>query len=112
MDEKEKILQENFDEYFQLAESSFKDKKFNAATTLFFKAICAGADLFLLKKEGKVPSSHTDRFRIAQEKYPKVYNILDKDFPFYQDSYTKKLNKESAEVLRDDARNIKDMGKK
>ena len=56
-----------------------------------------------------MPSSHTNRFRIAQEKYPEIYDILDKDFPFYQDSYTKKMNKEAAEVLKEDAERIKKM---
>jgi len=81
----------------------------NSAVTLFFKAISAGVDLFILRKEGIVPSSHTNRFRIAQEKYPEIYDILDKDFPFYQDSYTQKMNKEAAEVLKEDAERIKKM---
>lgn len=109
MAEKELILEENLDEYSELAEQAFKTKKYNSAVTLFFKAISAGVDLFILRKEGIVPSSHTNRFRIAQEKYPEIYDILDKDFPFYQDSYTKKMNKEAAEVLKEDAERIKKM---
>lgn len=111
MEEKEKILSENFNEYFELAQQAFKAKKYNSAVTLFFKAISAGADLFILKKEGFVPSSHTNRFRIVQEKYPELYNILDKDFPFYQDSYTKRMDKEAAEVLMEDAQRINEMAK-
>ena len=86
MEEKEKILSDNLKEYLGLAEEALKRDKFNSAVTLFFKAISAGADLFLLKKEGTVPSSHTNRFRILQEKYPELYDMLDKDFPFYQDN--------------------------
>ncbi|MDP7115661.1 MAG: hypothetical protein QF632_02950 [Candidatus Woesearchaeota archaeon] len=109
MEEKEKILSDNLKEYLGLAEEALKRDKFNSAVTLFFKAISAGADLFLLKKEGTVPSSHTNRFRILQEKYPELYDMLDKDFPFYQDSYTKKMDKEAAEVLKEDAHTIKKM---
>ncbi len=109
INEKEQILFENREEYLSTTEDAFKNKKFNTAVTLFFKAISAGADLFLLRKEGIVPSSHSNRFRIAQEKYPELYDMLDKDFPFYQDSYTKKMNKESAEVLREDAHRIRKM---
>ena len=109
MAEKELILEENLDEYSELAEQAFKTKKYNSAVTLFFKAISAGVDLFILRKEGIVPSSHTNRFRIAQDKYPDIYDILDKDFPFYQDSYTQKMNKEAAEVLKEDAERIKKM---
>ena len=67
----------------------------------------AGVDLFILRHEGFVPSSHTSRFRIVQEKYPELYDILDRDFPFYQDSYTNKMTKEAAEVLFEDAQRIK-----
>src|SRR3989338_7544471 len=109
MAEKELILEENLDEYSELAEQAFKTKKYNSAVTLFFNAISAGVDLFILRKEGIVPSSHTNRFRIAQDKYPDIYDILDKDFPFYQDSYTQKMNKEAAEVLKEDAERIKKM---
>jgi len=41
-------LAENFEEDYSLAEQALKDKKFNSAVTLFFNAINAGVDLFLL----------------------------------------------------------------
>ena len=107
MDEREKILKDNFEEYFNLGLKAFNENKHNSATTLFFKAIVALCDLFLLKKEGRIPSSHSDRFRTIEEKYPEIYKILDRDFPFYQDSYTQKMDKESAELLKDDIGKIK-----
>jgi len=106
--EREAILIENYWAYFNLANKAFKDQKYNAASTLFFKAIVAAVDLFVLKKEGFVPSSHTNRFRLVQENHKEIYELLDKDFPFYQDSYTKKLSREEA-VLKKDARRIKEM---
>lgn len=107
MNEKELILQENYEEYLEFAEQALEKKKFNAAVTLFFKAIGAAADLLILLKEGKVPSSHTQRFTILKERYPAAYSILDRDFPFYRDSYTKKLSEETAEVLKEDAYLVK-----
>ena len=109
MDEKEKNLLENFNEYFTSAIEALKKKKFNTATTLFFKAIAALCDLYILKKEGFIPSSHTQRFRILEEKYPKIYKIIDRDFPFYQESYTQKMDEESANLLKEDAETIKKM---
>ena len=109
MDEREIILRDNLAEYLELAEQAYQNRKYNSAVTLFFKAISAGADLFILLKAGMIPSSHTHRFRIAQQKYPELYNILDKDFPFYQDSYTNRMGKEEAEVLREDAQRVKSM---
>ncbi|MCK5107870.1 MAG: hypothetical protein KAQ83_04025 [Nanoarchaeota archaeon] len=107
MEEKEIILKENIEEYFNLGLDALKRNKFNCATTLFFKALAALADLFILKKEGEVPSSHTKRFRILEEKYEDIYFILDRDFPFYQESYTKRMDKESAELLKEDAEKLK-----
>lgn len=109
MNEKEKILWNNFEEYFDLGLRAFNESKYNSATTLFFKALVALSDLIILQKENKIPSSHSDRFRIIEERYPQLYSILDRDFPFYQDSYTKKMNKESAELLKDDIERIKKM---
>ena len=102
-------MKENLKEYSELSEEALQNRKYNSAATLYFKAICAAVDLFILKKEKFVPSSHTHRFRIVQEKYPEIYDILDKDFPFYQDSYTKKISKESVEILKEDAERIKEM---
>ncbi len=107
MHEKEEILQENFTEYFTFGLEAYTKEKYNTATTLFFKALVALCDLWILRKEGYVPSSHTHRFRILEEKYPDLYNITDRDFPFYQESYTQKMNKETAELLKEDAEYIK-----
>jgi uncharacterized protein (UPF0332 family) len=107
MSEKETILRENFEEYYELAKSVFEKAKYNSATTLFFKAMVALCDLYILRKEGIIPSSHSHRFRILEEKYPDLYAMADRDFPFYQDSYTKKMNKESASLLKEDAEEIK-----
>jgi hypothetical protein len=107
MSEKQEILINNFKEYFSIGLDSYNNKKYNTATTLFFKAIAALCDLFILKKEGYIPSSHKNRFRILEEKYIDVYNIADKDFPFYQDSYTKKMTKEDALILKNDIEKLK-----
>lgn len=107
MDEREKILIDNFNEYFNLGILVFNQEKYNSATTLFFKSIAALCDLFILREEGIIPSSHKNRFRILEEKYPEIYKIADRDFPFYQDSYTHKMDKESAKLLKEDAEKLK-----
>ncbi len=107
MKEKEDILIENFNEYSGSAENALDKGRYNSATTLFFKSIAALCDLFILRNEGMIPSSHTARFRLLEEKYPEIYLIIDRDFPFYQDSYTKKMDKEAAMLLKEDAQTIK-----
>lgn len=109
MDEREKILIDNSTEYFSFALSAYKSKKYNTATTLFFKAIAALCDLYLLRKEKIVPSSHTQRFRMLEKKHKQVYDIADRDFPFYQQSYTAKMDEETARLLKEDAERLKKM---
>jgi hypothetical protein len=100
------ILEENAREYYKNALEAEKKKEYNSAVTLFFKTIASLSDLFILVKEGKMPVNHTERFRILELKYKEVYNILDKDFPFYQDSYRTRLNEEVSEMLNDDAKRL------
>ncbi len=109
MEDRERILLENVNEYLAFGLEAFQKKSYNTATTLFFKTLAALVDLYVLRKEGFVPTSHNHRFRVLQEKFPSIYTVLDRDFPFYQDSYTKKMNKEAAELLKHDIETIKKM---
>jgi hypothetical protein len=101
---KEKILKKTAIEYFDSAEDEFKKQRYNSALVLYFKSLIALVDLFLFQQTGKTPSSHTDRFRKTERLFPEVYDLIDKDFPFYQDSYVQIITKEVAEVIREDAR--------
>lgn len=109
MDEKDKILIENFEEYYDEGAEALSKSRFNTATILFFKAVATLCDLHLLRKEGNIPSSHAARFRLLEEKYDFFYRIMDRDFPFYQDSYTQRLDKETAEMVKKDAERLKKM---
>ena len=100
---KEDVLEKTAKEYFEAAEDEFNKCRLNSAVVLFFKSLVALIDLYILQNTGKTPSSHTERFRITQENFSDVYDILDKDFPFYQDSYNIFMTKELAEVIREDA---------
>ncbi len=103
---KEKELKENIREFFDSAVKEEREEKFNVAATLYFKALAVLADLYIFRKEGKTPSSHSERFRILETKYPEIYKLLDKNFSFYQDSYRTKINKEICEVLKKDAEEL------
>ncbi|MBU1129347.1 MAG: hypothetical protein KJ949_01825 [Nanoarchaeota archaeon] len=96
----------NAKEYFEDAIYSKNKKNYNSAVTLFFKAISSLADLYLLMKKGKIPSNHSERFKILRELNFEIYNILDKDFPFYQESYRTKLNLEVVKIFENDFRKI------
>ena len=101
---KEEILIKTAKEYFYSGNDEFNKSRYNSAVVLYFKALVSFSDLYVLQKIGNTPSSHNDRFKITKEKFPEVYNLLDKDFPFYQSSYVQIMNKELAEVIKDDAK--------
>ncbi|MFH1638151.1 MAG: hypothetical protein ABIB71_07020 [Candidatus Woesearchaeota archaeon] len=105
---KGRILEENLREYLRKAEEAENDSAYNCAVTLYFKAMSVLADLFLLRKEGFIPSSHSQRFRMLRLKHKELYRIMDKDFPLYQKSYSLRMTKEHAKVLKDDFRKAKD----
>ena len=100
---KEEILIKTAKEYFYGGEDEFNKNRYNSAVVLFFKSLVAFADLYILQKTGNTPSSHTERFGIAKESFPELYDLLDKDFPFYQSSYIQIMSKELAEVIKNDA---------
>lgn len=104
MTEKGELLVKNIKEFYSEGEHALGRKAYNSAASLFFKALAVLTDWYLLKKEGFIPKSHTDRFRLLQQKYPDIYNILDKDFPVYQESYDLILTREAAEELKNDIR--------
>ncbi len=98
------ILKSTAKEYFSAGRDEFKKARYNSAVVLFFKALISLVDLFILQNTGKTPSSHTERFRITQLHFSDVYNLLDKDFPFYQDSYVQIMGRELAEVIEEDVK--------
>ena len=101
---KEEILIKAGKEYFYSGNDELSKGRYNSAVVLFFKALVSFSDLYVLQKTGNTPSSHNDRFKITKEKFPEVYNLLDKDFPFYQSSYVQIMDKELAEVIKDDSK--------
>ena len=103
-EEKGYILKKTAEEYFLSGEEQLLENRFNSAVILFFKSLVAYADLYILQKTGKTPSSHNERFKIAKDNFEKLYNLLDKDFPFYQDSYIQLMTRELAEVIKNDAK--------
>ena len=102
----EKELKENIEEFKSSAIIAKEKGNYNVSATLFFKALAVLSDLYIFKKQGKIPSSHSERFRILETEYPEIYLILDKDFPFYQQSYRMKLTKEISEVLKEDVNKL------
>lgn len=106
MEDVKEIFIENAKEYYRNAGDAENKKEYNTSVTLYFKAISALCDVYIFIKEGKFPSNHSERFRILESKYPEIYKIIDKDFPFYQDSYRAKLTGDVSLMFKNDAKRL------
>ena len=100
------FLLENINEFIKEAKEATLNKSYNTSVTLYFKAIAVLCDLFILEKERFIPKSHVERFNILKEKYIELYQIMDKSFPIYQNSYRIKLDKKYVEILENDVKRI------
>src|SRR3989344_9611164 len=103
---KKQILEKTAREYFDSGNDDLKKERYNSALVLFFKCLVALVDIYIYEETGNTPSSHTDRFNILRKKFEEVYDLIDKDFPYYQDSYVQIMSKELAEVIKNDAKTM------
>lgn len=106
MAEKE-VMEKNFEEYLEIAEYSFKKRKFNAAVTLYYKALVELCDLELFRKLKKIGASHTERFALLEQTSPELYETASKLFMFYRDSYSKEISETIARLVKDQVENAR-----
>lgn len=104
--ESEDVLIDNIKSFLSSADTIYENKDFTSATILYFKTLFAVLDLMILRKIGKIPEDHSERFRILENFYPKLYSLLDKYYPTYRDTYNKKINKEVCEELKKNVKKI------
>lgn len=106
MVEKE-IIEKNLREYLEMAEYSFNKKKFNAAVTLYYKALVELCDIELLAKLKKLGANHTERFELLRNAAPSLYITASKLFRFYRDSYNKEISETTARLVKEEVENAK-----
>ena len=106
MEDIKRTFIENAKEYYRNALKAENKGEYNTSVTLYFKTISALCDLYIFGKEGKLPSNHIERFRILESKYSEIYKIIDKDFPFYRDSYRTKLAEDVSLMFKNDAKRL------
>lgn len=99
------ILNKNLKEYLEVADYAFKNKKFNTAVTLYYKALVELCDLELLAKLGKIGANHTERFELLKAASPQLYNTASKLFRFYRDSYNKEVSETIAMLVKREVEN-------
>lgn len=84
----------------------YETKDFTSATILYFKAIFTILDYLILKKAGKSPKDHTERFILLKQLFPDLYEFLDKYFNIYRDTYSLTIDKETCDKIKQNAEEI------
>lgn len=102
----EKSLKENIRQYWKYAEMAFENSDFNTSIIMHYKCMVACADLRIYREMGTIPSNHSKRFRVLEDRFPEFYKALDRDFGYYRDSYELEIRKKTADTVRRDAKKI------
>lgn len=104
--DKKIILEENIKKFVNSANLLYNVKDFTSATIIYFKSLFCIFDLIILKDTGQTPKDHSERFRILEIKYPKLYTILDKLYPTYRNTYSANINKEICGKIKENVERI------
>ncbi|HLC46195.1 MAG TPA: hypothetical protein VJI75_00475 [Candidatus Nanoarchaeia archaeon] len=70
----------------------------------YFKALVQSADWFIQQSLGKIPDSHSERFRMLEGFNKELYLIIDGLFRYYVKSYRDTISMEELERIKDGLR--------
>ncbi len=88
------------------AELVYNSEDYTSATVLYFKCLFVVLDYVILKKIGKIPKDHGERFRELEQYFPELYEVLDKYFPIYRDTYSLIIEKNKCDEIRENVKRI------
>lgn len=87
-----------------------KNKRYNAATSSFFKALVGLCDVFIFKKTGRFPENHTERFSQLEKQNERIYKIVRRLFRTYRYSYIRLIAREEVRSVRNGIKNVIKVG--
>ncbi|MBR9689745.1 MAG: hypothetical protein GOV01_02540 [Candidatus Altiarchaeota archaeon] len=98
--EREKILEDNFKEFYSSAVTSFEGGHFTTSYILFFKALVSLADLSIFHKRGIIPRNHKQRFEILNYIDLGLKNDISRFFKEYTKTYSSKMVEEECREIK------------
>jgi len=101
-------LKDNINEYFQSAELLFKQRLNNVAFMMYFKSLVAICDYVIWRDLRTLLDNHGERFRVLKLRYPDLYGVLSYYFPYYRDTYTKRVDDRILVAIRNDVIRLKE----
>ena len=94
------VTVEHIQQIKKSADTVYKLQDYTSATILYFKTLFAIHDYKLLKKIGKAPKDHTERFKLLKEEFPQSYRELDMEFNTYRNTYNRNIDKETCDRIK------------
>lgn len=112
----EYIMEEDLlHEYFKSTEKEFKEENYTSSTVLYSKFIFLSIDLYLKRRYNVTVKNHNERkIYLASKKNidsvaRELYDIYENVYKLYIETYTRKIKKEEAIVVKNIAEKIKDI---
>lgn len=102
----ENALVENARSFVQSADLVYSKRDYTSATILYFKALFCALDYIILRKLGKSPKDHSERFRILESEFPELYEMLDKVYAVYRDTYTARIEKDICDRIKENVKSL------
>ena len=102
----ENVLVDNVRNFAQSADLVYSKKDYTSATILYFKALFCALDYIILQKLGKSPKDHSERFRILESDFPELYEMLDKVYAVYRDTYTARIEREICDKIKENVKSL------
>lgn len=99
-------LENNIRSFWISAELVYKSKEYTPATILYFKCLFGILDYILFNKLKKTPKDHAERFQMLKANFPQLYEIIDKYYQLYRDTYSLAIDKEKCEEVRNNVSRI------
>ena len=99
-------LVQTFLEEYEGAKEELSKGRYKNSVILFSKALFAICDILIQTKLNKLPKNHSERFRILEQYFKEVYEIIDEIFDKYTDSYSKPVLKETCEAIKNGIKKI------
>ena len=97
----EKALIRNIKLFYNSAELVYESNDYTSATILYFKCLFLILDYIILKQENRAPKNHSQRFQILKENFPELYDLLDKYYFIYRDTYSLSVSKLKCEEIKE-----------
>lgn len=73
---------------------------FISASDNYFKALIHAVDFSIFDKIGKMPDSHSERFRLLEKENKELYDLVSSLFELYRKSYRSTITKEEFENIK------------